>query len=304
MIVFAAQSYYARFAEELATHPDVTLGMSQQLRYPGGELCVAIRQGVDGQDCLVVGTIAPPDTQLLETVLLAEALKRNGARSVRLFLPYLAYARQDKSTPGLGGGIAAVGALLRAAGVDSVITIDLHSQLDNKLVDMPVVSLMPSSLFAKEIKQLEWPDVTVVAPDEGAIHRNERLAEALGVRGSVVHLVKPHGSIVHLGVVGDVGPRVIIADDILDSGRTLVSACNVLHQHGVQDIAIAVTHGLFTGAIWKELFALGIRRLFVSDSCPSALKTEVPEVRVVSIKPLLATVLAAVQKDTTRATFK
>lgn len=298
MIAFPAQPYHARFADELAAvDPEVRVGRAQMVRFPDGELCVSPRQGLDGQDCLITGTIAPPDSQMLECLLLAEALKRSGARSVWAFLPYLAYARQDKSMPGTGGGIKAVGSLLRSAGVDGVVTIDLHSQLDNKLIGLPVMSLMPTSLFAHEIKQLSWPDVTVVAPDEGAIHRNELLADALGIRGTVVHLVKTKASIVHLGLVGEVGQRVVITDDILDSGRTLVSACNVLRQRGVKEIAIAVTHGLFTGEIWKELFGLGISTLFVTDSTPAALKTERPEVKVVPIAPLMPTVLAAVRKE-------
>lgn len=298
MIVFSAQSYYARFAAELAaTEADVQLGQSQIVRFPDGELCVALRQGVEGQDCLLTGTIAPPDSQMLECLLLADALKRGGARSVWAFFPYLAYARQDKTMPGLGGGIRAVGSQLKAAGVDGIVTVDIHSQLDSKLVGLPVMSLLPTSLFAKEIRRLGWPDITVVAPDEGAINRNQMLAEALGIHDSVVHLVKTRASIVHLGVVGKVGSRVVIADDILSSGRTLVSACNVLRQSGVSEIVIAVTHGLFTGEIWKELFGIGIKTLLVTDSCPQALKTGQPEVRVIPIKPLMPAVLAAVRKE-------
>lgn len=298
MIVFSVQAYYKRFAEALsAIDPDVQLGRAEVVRYPDGELCVMSRQGVAGQDCLLVGSIAPPDNQLLEFLMLADALKHGGARSVWAFLPYLAYARQDKFAPGQAGGIEMIGNLFRAAGIHGVITIDLHSQLDSRLIGLPTVSLLPASLFVREMQHLGWPDVTIVAPDEGGIHRNETLAEALGIHGSVVHLVKAHASIVHLGVIGDVGERVVIADDILDSGRTLVSACNVLRQSGVKDIAIVVTHGLFTGEIWKELFALGIRALFVTDSCPSSLTTEETEVRVISIKPLLKTVLAAVRKE-------
>lgn len=298
MIVFSAQPYYKRFAEALgAQDSEVQLGRSQLIRYPDGELCASAHQGVAGQDCLLVGTIAPPDNQLIEFLMLADAIKRGGARSLWAFLPYLAYARQDKFAVGQAGGIETIGALCRAAGLDGIATIDLHSELDSRLIGLPVLSLLPANLFAREIQRLGWPNVTIVAPDEGGIHRNETLAETLGVHGSVVHLVKKRTSIVHLGVVGDVGEQVVIADDILDSGRTLVSACNVLHQHGVKDIAIAVTHGLFTGAIWRELFGLGIRALFVTDSCPSALKTEEPEVRVISIKPMLETVLAAIRKE-------
>lgn len=298
MIVLSVQTYFERFAEEIrVVDPGIAKGIFQSVRYRDGEACVSVRQGVEGQDCLLVGTVAPPDNQMLEFLMLADAIKRGGARTIWAFLPYLAYSRQDKLSPGQAGGIATVGSLFKAVGINGVVTVDLHSRLDSKLVGLPVLSLMSTSLFANQIKNSGWQDMTVVAPDEGAIHRNEALAEALGVAGSVVHLVKTSDSIVHLGIVGDVGPRVVLADDILDSGRTLVSACNVLHQHGVQEIVVAVTHGLFNGEIWKELFGLGIKTLYVTDSCPSALKTEQPQVAVISIRPLIPTVLTAVRKE-------
>lgn len=297
--IFPVQNYYGRFAEALcAADPDANMGRFQVMRFPNSEVCTSVREGVEGETCLLVGSISPPDGQILEFLMLADALRRAGAHSVRAFLPYLAYARQDKFSPGQSGGIATVGSLFGAAGIDGVITIDVHSKLDKQLMRLPIVSLMPApALFVRDIQSLGWPDITVVAPDEGAIHRNQALADALGVKNSVAHLVKERTSIVHMRMVGEVGLHVVLADDILDSGRTLVSACNVLHQHGVKEIAIAVTHGLFTGEIWKELFGVGIKALFVTDTCPEALKTEEPNVRVVSIKPLLPAVLEAAKKE-------
>jgi ribose-phosphate pyrophosphokinase len=299
MVVFAVQPYYERFTALMAaSDPGATLGKFEIMRFPNKEIWVAVREGVAGKDCLLVGSIAPPDSQLAEFLMMGDALKRGGARTVSAFLPYLAYARQDKFGPGQSGGIAAIGALFRAAGIGKVITIDLHSELDKKLIGLPIVSLPPApDLFVDEIQSLGWEDPTIVAPDQGAVRRSQEMADALGIAWPVAHLIKHRGSIVHVGVAGEVGPRAVVVDDILDSGHTLVSACNVLRQQGARQVAIAVTHGLFTGQIWRELFILGIEHLFVSNSCPQALKTEDPWVKIVSIGRLLPKVSAEARKE-------
>lgn len=298
MVIFAAETYFQRFAGPLADiYPEATLGRFEIMRFPNKEICVAVREGVDGKDCLLVGSIAPPDSRLAEFLMLADAIKRGGAHSITAFLPYLAYARQDKFAPGQSGGIAAIGSLFRAAGIDRIISIDVHSELDKKLIGLPIISVMPAPpLFVDEIHNLDWPDMAVAAPDEGAAVRAQSLADALGVQRPVARMIKRRTSVSHLELIGDVGQCVVVADDILDSGRTLVSACNMLRQHGVRQIAIAVTHGLFTGEIWKELFGVGVDSLLVTDSCPEALRTEELRVKIISIKPLLPMILAATKE--------
>jgi len=299
VIVFAAQPYFERFAGFLADNePDVAAGVFQRTRFMNGEMCMSVRTGVTGQDCLVIGSMAPPDNQALEFLMLADALKRAGAATVWGCLPYLAYTRQDKSAPGRSGGIATVGALCRAAGLDGLVTIDLHSELAKHLAGLPLESLTPfPDLFTEEITSLGWPDITIAAPDSGALPRNQELARSLGLPDKVVHASQHYSSLSRPDFEGDIGSNVVLADDILDSGRTLVSACNVLRQRGARRIAIAVTHGLFAGSIWRELFGIGVTDLFVTDSCPQALQTEQPEVHVVSIKPLLAKLLQIVRKE-------
>lgn len=296
MIVFATPTYYRRFIRPLrAENPDIAVGNCEVLRFLNGERHVRIYDDVSGQDCLVISSIAPPDEQLLTLLMITDALKRGGARSVRVFLPYLGYARQDKFEPGESGGIALIGSLIKAAGVDKVITIDAHSKLDQKLIGLPFTSLSPSSLFIPAIQSLDWGDVTVVAPDEGAIARAQATADSLGITRPVAHLVKKHvDGIMHLSLIGEVSKHIIIIDDIIDSGRTLVSACNVLREKGVQEIAIAVTHGLFTNGAWKRLFGLGVKALFVSDSCPEATAQKHPSVHVISLKTLLPAILPGI----------
>lgn len=293
MIVFAPLAYYESFARFIsAEFPNAVVGSCDIGRFPNGEMHVRIHEDVSNQDCLVIGSLAPPDEQLLGLLMLIDTLAQGGAHLVRVFLPYLGYGRQDKFEPGESRGIALMGALLRASGADEVTTIDVHSKLDQKLIGLPLTSLSPSSLFTPAVQGLGWDDITIVAPDEGAIARAQAMADSLGAVRPVAHLAKKHvDGIVHLSLVGEVSERVVIIDDIIDSGRTLISACNVLREKGVKEIVIVVTHGLFTGTAWQRLFDLGVKVLLVSDSCPEALRQKHPDVQVISFSPLLPAIL-------------
>jgi ribose-phosphate pyrophosphokinase len=299
MNVYAASDYYEQFAVALGEmQPDLSVGSASVRRFPDGELYATVHDNPKGQDCLVIGSAAPPDEQLLSLLMLGSALKRSGAHSVCAFLPYVGYTRQDKAAARESSGIALIGSLLRAAGIDKIITIDVHSALDRKLIGLPLVSLPSSPLFAPAIQRLGWDELTVVAPDEGALERAQNLARTLGNSASVAHLVKQHvNGIAHIELVGQVSSRCVVTDDIIDTGQTLLSACRILRQRDVRDIAIAVTHGLFTGEAWPQLFNFGVRAFFVTDSCPGVRRQRHPGTRIVSLAPILLAVRAgAVRK--------
>jgi ribose-phosphate pyrophosphokinase len=261
-------------------------------RFANRELWVAVESEVDGACCVVLGSIAPPDEQMLALALTTDTLKRHGAARVIALLPYLAYARQDEEEPGKALGIAWAGEVLRASGVDELITIDIHSRRAAELLAMPVTSLSPADLFAAELKRLDLLDATIVAPDEGAIERCSAVAEAAGIARPIVHLRKERTAtgVVHRELVGEVGRRAIVVDDILDTGGTLVSCCHELARRRVEEVTAMVTHGLFTGERWRELLSL-VAGLYVTDSVPSA--PHLPEpVRVLSVLPLIEQALA------------
>ncbi len=289
MKVFASSDYYKRFVSPLCkANSELTAGKSEISRFSNGEIHALVHDGVDHEECLVIGSVAPPDEQLLTLLTLTDALKRSSATRVVAYLPYLGYARQDKFAPGESGGISLIGALLKSAGVDEVITYDTHSDLDGQLLGLPLVSLSPTQLFVPLVKNLGWSDVTVVAPDKGARSRAKTFAEELGSNQPIAYLVKKRvDGILHFNLVGKVTPRVVVVDDILDTGKTLVSACNMLRIEGVQEIIIAVTHGLFTGEAWKRLFGIGVKQLFVSNSCPEAVAQKHPMVQHVPLNSYL-----------------
>jgi ribose-phosphate pyrophosphokinase len=257
-------------------------------RFANRELWVSVESPVDGARCLVLGSVAPPDEQMLALTLVTDALKREGAARVVALLPYLAYARQDKEESGRGLGIAWVGQLLRASGVDELITIDIHSRRAAELLAMPVTSISPAELFAAELKRSDLIDATIVAPDEGAMERSRAVAKAAGIDSPIAHMRKERTAtgVSHIELVGEVGHRVVVIDDILDTGGTLVSCCHELLRRGVKEITIMVTHGLFTGQGWRELLPL-VNDLYVTDSVPAIANRPREGVRVISIKPLI-----------------
>lgn len=269
-------------------------------RFPDGELWIEADVDVAGADCVALGTLAPPDEHLLSTLLLADTLRREGARSVRALLPYLGYARQDTPETGRSLGAAWAGALLEAAGVERVATVDVHSAAATALFPVPVVSLSPARLFARELRrQGPVADLTVVAPDEGAIARCRAVAAVAGVPAPVAHLRKRRtaAGVAHVELVGEVGPRALLVDDILDTGGTLLSACARLHEAGAREISVMATHGTLSGERWRELPAAGARRIQVTDSIPGVRDRGRGVIEVLAIAPLLRDALAALAEQ-------
>ena len=260
-------------------------------RFANGELHVRPPDAIAGRWCVLVGSISPPAGNVERFTLAAHALRRAGARRLTALLPYLAYARQDRASPGESLGLAWVGELLRAGGIAEVVCVDVHSAAAADRLSLPLTSLSPAELLADALPAPWREGVTFVAPDEGAVERCAALARAAGVDRPVVWARKrrtPSG-IEHLGLVGSPGARAVVVDDILDTGATLISCCSALRAAGARELGVVATHGLFTGRRWRELYACGVRQLWITDTVLS--RRRPPEAHVVPVAPLLAPAL-------------
>jgi ribose-phosphate pyrophosphokinase len=282
------------FARQLLRVGSVQAGQFTVARFANQELYVRVEGPVLSKNCVILGTIAPPDERLLAVTLLAQTLKKEGATKITALFPYLAYARQDKNKRGESLGAAWVGALLKSSGIDRAITIDVHSERDKQLFPIPLVSLPTDALFADVIREHGLMDATLVAPDNGAVARCEAVKKAAGMpSGETPYFEKQRTDqgIIHHGPIGTVGTKAVIVDDMLDTGGTLVSACEKLKASGVLDIFILVTHGLFTGTIWTQLWPLGVKQIFCTNTVPLRAGIETANITVLSITSLIQNVL-------------
>ena len=304
MILFSF-SACGDIARELQTIPSLHPGEFTIARFENQELRASVQGPISGENCSILGSIAPPDDQMLSLMLLAHTLKKGGADKITAILPYLAYSRQDKDKPGESLAIAWIGLLFKSSGIDQVLTVDVHSERDKQLFPLPLLSLSTSDIFAEAMKKHRLTDATIVAPDNGAISRCEAVKKAAGMPiGNTPYFEKKRTEkgIIHYGPVGNVGTRAVIIDDMLDTGGTLISACEKLRVANVEEITVLVTHGLFTGSNWTKLWSLGVRRIFCTDTVPLRADIETTNILVLSVVPMLREKLSSMDKETRRLT--
>lgn len=291
---FPEYSHVGKFLRDLS---GLKAGQFSIARYQNQELHASIQGTVSGEHCLVLGSIAPPEGQMASLLLLAHTLRKEGANRITGVLPYLAYSREDKVKPGESLATAWVGALLKASAFDEIWTVDLHSQHDRELFPLPLESLSPAAIFGECLRKSELTDASFVAPDEGAIARCEAVKSAAGnTAAEIVHFQKLRtaSGIVHHNPVGRVGHRAVIVDDVLDTGATLVSACEKLITAGAAELHICVTHGLFAGQRWQDLWSLPVKRIFCTDTIPACAAVEDPRIATLSVGPLLRAKVASI----------
>jgi ribose-phosphate pyrophosphokinase len=288
---------FSHTSEYLCDSAGLKPGRMSLLRHPNGERHVLIESPIAGEHCFVLGSIAPPDEQMVSLLLLAHTLKQHGAARITGLLPYLAYAREDKLKPGQSLATSWAGALLEASALDEVWTVDVHSQHDQELIPLPLRSLSPAALFGECLKEAGLADAGFVAPDEGALARCEAVRFAAGQTADPVayfHKQRTASGITHHELIGRVQRRSIIVDDVLDTGETLVSACRRLMEAGAEELYICVTHGLFTGARWQELWSVPVRHLFCTDTVPACASLRDSRITTLPVGPLLRAQLQSI----------
>lgn len=283
-------SEYPYTSQFLCGLPGLKPGQFSITRFENQELHSAIECRVGGEQCFILGSITPPDSQMVSLLLLAHTLKKEGASRVTAILPYLAYSRDDKVKPGQSLATAWAGALLKASGLDEIWTIDLHNGQDKSLFPLPLGSISPHTIFSECLGKLGLTGACFVAPDQGAIPRCEAVKSAAGIPcGSIAYFEKQRtaSGIVHHALIGKIERCVVIVDDILDTGATLVSACERLLSAGAEEIYICVTHGLFAGQRWRDLWSLPVKHIFVTDTIPACATIQDPRITTLSVAPLL-----------------
>ncbi len=289
-MILLAFPRYEQLATQLAALVSVGRAPFSVRRFQNGELHATLGTVEATQQYFLLGSTAPPHEDLLATLLVAHTVKREGARRLTALLPYLGYARQDRVEPGKSLAAAWIGALIHACGVDEVLTVDVHSRFVPQLFPITLRSLSPAPVFGMELAKLALEDLTVVAPDEGAVPRAEAVRSAAEIERPIAYFKKRRGreGIAHSTLNGVVSRRAVVVDDILDTGSTLVSACEGLRAAGTEEIVIMVTHGLFTGTGWQRLWSLGTTRIYCTDTVPLPQPAVAKDIVVLSVAHVLA----------------
>lgn len=281
---------YSHAGESLRDLPGLRTGQFSVARHGNQELHTSVESRVAGDQCFILGSITPPECQMVSFLLLAHTLKKEGASRVTGILPYLAYSREDKVKPGQSLSTAWTGAALQASGFDEIWTVDLHSEQDRKLFPLRLESLPACAILRESLGKLALNGTCFVSPDQGAIPRCQAMMSAAGMKsGNLVYFEKhrTESGIVHHAPVGKVERRAVIVDDILDTGATLVSACEKLVAAGAEELYICVTHGLFTGQEWHNLWSLPVKHLFCTDTIPACANIRDPRITVLPVAPIL-----------------
>ena len=279
-------------ADELAA----PLTKTQVKRFADNEVFAVIEENVRGEDVFIIqSTSYPANDNLMELLIITDALVRASARRITAVLPYFGYARQDRKTGGRTPISAKLVAnLITRAGADRVLTMDLHAGQIQGFFDIPTDNLLPAPLLAQDIKEQRGgkaaSDLVIVSPDVGGVVRARALASRLNADLAIVDKRRSApGKSEVMNIIGDVtGRRCILFDDIVDSAGTLCNAAKALSEQGAVEVAAYVSHGVLSGPAINRVTESVLSELVVTDSI--ALSDEAlacPKVRTVSIAPLI-----------------
>ena len=257
------------------------------VEFENKELSLSLEEKPQG-DCFIIGSLTASPQQALELLLLIKTVKLQGAKKITLISPYYGYQRQDNEKPLLSQGLNWADALLFSVAADRAIVIDAHNPSALLSLKIPVINERSTALFHAFVTKYVSQGFSFVFPDQGAAGRHKDLHESFPSVPFGFFLKKRMGKAIEVkSFQGSINKKVIIYDDILDSGETLLQICMALKQMHVQEIVVFVTHAFFHGRVWNELWSLGVRFLYCSNSTPQAALISHPNIHVVTIKPLL-----------------
>lgn len=282
-------------AKEIVTSFGATLGKSSVLNFSDGEFQPSYEESVRGCSVFIIQSTFPPTENLFELLLMIDAAKRASAYKVIAVIPYFGFARQDrKDKPRVSIGAKLVADLLTAAGVDRIMTMDLHADQIQGFFDVPVDHIFASSLFVPYIKNLQLDDLVIAAPDMGGTKRANAYSRFLKTDMVICYKQRKKANHVEdMAVIGDVeGKNVIILDDMIDTAGTLTLAADMMTEQGAKSVRACTTHPVLSGPAFDRIENSSLAELVVTNSIP--LSRESPKIKVVSIADLFADVIQKV----------
>ncbi|HWB59816.1 MAG TPA: ribose-phosphate pyrophosphokinase [Chthoniobacteraceae bacterium] len=293
-------SAHRELAQRIADYVGVPLGDATVSSFPDGETFVKINENVRGRDVFIVQPTCPPTNQnLMELLILVDAARRASASRITTVIPFFGYARQDrKDQPRVPITAKLVANLLAAAGVDRVITLDLHAQQVAGFFDIPVDHLYALPVLIRYIRSKNLTNLVVVSPDVGGLKMASAYADALGASLAIVPKNRKSATEVEsLHIIGDVqGKHVLIVDDLTETAGTLTSAASLLKKHGALNIYAGVSHAVLSDLAIERLKKSNIEELITTNSVPVRCENDC-NIKVLCIAELLGEGIKRIHDD-------
>lgn len=292
----------APLAQAISDYLKTPLAKASIRRFADNEVFVEVEENVRGEDTFVIqSTSFPSNDNLMELLIIIDALKRGSAKRITAVLPYYGYARQDRKT-GPRSPISAklVANLLTVAGADRVLTLDLHSGAIQGFFDIPLDNLIAAPVFARDIEEKYGKDVLIVSPDVGGVVRARHLAKRLGADLAIIDKRREKaGQSEVMNIIGEVkGRTCLMVDDMVDSAGTLCNAAEALTKAGAKKVLAYCSHGVLSGKAIERVTASPLAELVITDSIvatEAAKKTK--NIRFLSVAPLLAEAIGRISAE-------
>ena len=260
-------------AQEIASNLGVELGKATVSRFSDGEVTVELHQNVRARDVFVVqSTCTPTNENIMELLIMVDALKRASARRITAVIPYFGYARQDRRPRSMRVPISAkvVANLLETVGVERVLTMDLHADQIQGFFDIPVDNIYASPVLLSDLKSKNYKDLIVVSPDVGGVVRARALAKQLGCDLAIIDKRRSAANVSEvMHVIGEIeGRNCVIMDDMIDTAGTLVKAADVLKERGAKSVYAYCTHAVFSGPAIERIKGSALDEVVICNTIP------------------------------------
>ena len=293
------------------SHPELAAKISKKLGIPltpvriekfaNGEIYVRVGKKVRGNDVFIIQTMTNPVNDcLMELLILVDALKRSSAGRINLICPQMCYSRQDRRTQSHEPITAKLVAnLITRAGVDRLVTVDLHADQIQGFYDIPVDHLVGYPMIAKYLVKKKFKDIVVVSPDIGGVKRANKLADLLNAPIAIIDKIRrEHNKCEVAHVVGDVKDKTaIIIDDMVDTGGSICGAANIVKEFGAKEVIICATHALLNGKAKENLENCAASEIIFLDTIPIPEEKKIKKMKVLSLAPLLSKIIYRIHKE-------
>ena len=302
LMVFAGNASVG-LAENVVKHLGISLGRASVGKFSDGEIAVELLENVRGRDVFILqSTCAPTNDNLMELLTMADALKRASAGRITAAIPYFGYARQDRRPRSVRVPISAklVANMLATAGIDRVLTVDLHADQIQGFFDIPVDNIYATPILVHDILQQRIENLTVVSPDIGGVVRARAVAKVLNTDLAIIDKRRPKANVAEvMNIIGDIqGRTCLIVDDMIDTANTLCKAASALKERGAERVLAYATHPVFSGEAVSRIASSDIDQVVITDTIAlSDAARNCDRIRQVTIAGLLAETMRRISNE-------